>query len=213
MDRNTPEYQRYDKLGPKIAENLISHHFDAYYVKSTEEAKSLALSLVKNGDVISFGGSMTVNALGIISELKKTHKVLDRADAKTREESDEILRYALLSDTYFLGANAISEDGTLVNIDGNGNRVAALIFGPRSVIVIAGMNKVTKDVASAHIRAHTIAAPTNSQRFPIETPCKIDGTCHSCHSLACICNHIVETRNSRPKGRIKVILVGENLGM
>ncbi len=213
MERTTPEQKRYDLLGPKVTENLRAHYFDAYYVKTKEEARELALGLVPEGDVISFGGSVTVEAVGILEELRKTHTFIDRESAKTPEERIETMRRALLSDTYFMSSNAISADGTLVNIDGNGNRAAALIYGPKSVIILAGMNKVCADVEAAHIRAHTVAAPTNAQRFNIDTPCKADGRCHSCHSPQCICNQIVETRGCREKGRIKVILIGENLGM
>jgi L-lactate utilization protein LutB len=124
------------------------------------------------------------------------------------------MRQALLCDTYLTSSNAISEDGQLVNIDGNGNRVSAMIFGPRQVIVIAGMNKVVKTAEDAMVRARTIAAPLNMQRFPqAETPCQETGACGNCVSAGCICNYLVITRACKPPGRIKVILVGEDLGL
>ncbi len=213
MERKTAKYIRYDAMGPKVAENLRAHHFDAYYVETAEEAKTLLLSLVQQGETVAYGGSQTLDALGVIPELKKTHEVIDRESARTPDERTEIMRRSLLADNYLMSSNAISADGTLVNIDGNGNRVAALVYGPRSVVIVAGMNKVCADVASAHVRAHTVAAPTNAARFDVKTPCKADGMCHSCHSPQCICNHILETRNSRPAGRIKVILIGDDFGM
>lgn len=213
MERNTPEQIRYDLAGPKVAKALSAHHFESYYVKTKAEAKALALSLIPKGDVVSFGGSVTAEEIGVLDELKNTHKMIDRTLAKDRSESIEIMRQGLLCDTFVTSSNAISADGTLVNIDGTGNRVAAMTFGPKSVIVLAGMNKVCADIESARKRARTVAAPTNVQRFNVDTPCKIDGLCHDCHSPECICTYIVETRNSRPAGRIKVILIGENLGM
>ena len=214
MERSTPKEIRYDKAGPKVVEALKARHFYAYYVSTKEEATALACSLVPKEHVVSYGGSQTADALGIIEKLSAAGNViLDRSSAKTPEERFQILRRALLCDTYIMGCNAISEDGILINVDGNGNRVGALTFGPESVIVLVGMNKLCKDRDAAYQRARTIAAPTNSQRFPINTPCKIDGVCHNCSSPDCICNIITEVRGCRIPGRIKVILIGEDLGM
>ena len=118
----------------------------------------------------------------------------------------------LTANVFITGANALSLDGQMVNIDGNGNRVAATIFGPDSVVVIAGMNKVMDDLDSAITRARTVAAPINQQRFGLNNPCTVTGSCADCKSETCICNHIVVTRHCRPVGRIKFILVGEELG-
>jgi len=124
-----------------------------------------------------------------------------------------MMRQALLCDTYLCGTNALSEDGQLVNVDGNGNRVAAMIYGPTQVIVVAGMNKVVKTVKDAYIRARTIAAPLNVQRFPkAVTPCNETGACADCTGAGSICSYIVTTRLCKPAGRIKVILVGKSLG-
>ena len=123
------------------------------------------------------------------------------------------MKQCLGADVFLTGANAISLDGQMVNIDGNGNRVAAIVYGPDSVIVIAGMNKVTDTLESAVTRARTVAAPMNKQRFDTPTPCAVTGACADCKSEACICNQILITRNCRPAGRIKFILVGEELGL
>ena len=119
----------------------------------------------------------------------------------------------MFADVFLTGANALSMDGQMVNIDGMGNRVAAIIYGPGSVLVIAGMNKVMDTLEAAINRARTVAAPMNKQRFDSVTPCGVTGTCADCKAEACICNHIVVTRHCRPAGRIKFILVGEALGL
>ena len=116
------------------------------------------------------------------------------------------------ADVFLTGANAISLDGQMVNVDGSGNRVAAIIYGPKTVLVVAGMNKVVETLEDAVTRARTIAAPMNQQRFMLNTPCTKTGTCADCKSEECICNQIVITRHCRPGGRIKFVLVGEELG-
>ncbi len=214
MKNNTPNAARNELLALKTVKALNQKGFSAFYAETREEAVSVAMSLVGNGDVISFGGSITTDSLGVIRKLEDAgHSVIDRTKAKCREEYIEIMRQALLCDTFITGCNAISADGTLVNIDGTGNRVAAMTFGPKSVIILAGVNKITADLDSAHHRARNVAAPTNAQRFDINTPCKKDGLCHSCSCPDSICTYIVETRASKPAGRIKVIIIGEEIGM
>ena len=145
--------------------------------------------------------------------IKAHNPVLDRDTAKTPEERMEIMRKGLTCDTFIMGTNAATQDGQLYNIDGNGNRTAALIFGPKQVIVIVGMNKVEPTLEAAISRARSTAATINAQRFGIPTPCNANGMCADCLSPKSICNQMVRTRrNSGPQGRIKIILVGENLG-
>ncbi len=211
-ERTNPLEKRFDKLGPRVAEALKRRHFDAYYCPTKEEALEKVLSLIPATDTVAWGGSLTLAQLGILERVKQTNPVIDRATASTPEEGRELMRQALLCDTYLMSSNAISEDGQLYNIDGNGNRVAALIFGPKSVIVVAGMNKVTKTIEDAEVRARTVAAPINAQRFPNETPCNITGTCADCLSKTSVCASMVRTRLCRPAGKIKVVLVGEELG-
>ena len=208
-----PRKIRYDKAGPAVAENLKKRHFDAYYCSTREEAVAKVLELIPQEDVVSWGGTMTVDELGIKQLLaEREQKVLDRDTAKDMPERMAIMRAGLTCDTFLTSSNAITQDGELFNIDGNGNRVAAMCFGPKSVVVIAGMNKVTDDLESAVTRARTVAAPINQQRFGLNNPCTVTGTCADCRSETCICNHIVVTRHCRPVGRIKFILVGEELG-
>lgn len=208
----TPEQIRNDKLGEQVVKALKSRNFDAYYCATKEEATKQILSLIPAEDVVSWGGSKTMEMLGIISSVKNTNKVIDRDTAKTPEEKIEIMRKALLCDTYLCSVNGMSEDGVLINIDGNGNRVAATIYGPKSVIMSVGMNKIVKTEADALSRARNIASPINAQRFEIDTPCQKTGECANCKSTQSICNVIVTTRLCKPAGRIKIVLVGENLG-
>lgn len=210
--RTKPMEKRYDKLGPKVAEALKRRHFDAYYCPTAQEAAARVLALIPEGDVVSWGGSETIAQLGILPKVRETNPVIDRDTAKSPEERMELMRKALLCDTYLMSSNAISEDGQLFNIDGNGNRVGALVFGPKSVIVVAGMNKVAPDTEAAWTRARYIAAPANAQRFQVETACMATGTCGDCLSQSSICASLLRTRICRPAGRIKVVLVGEELG-
>ena len=204
---------RNEKLGAGLIKALSLRHFDAYYCASSSEAAEKILSLIPQTDVVSWGGSVTMEALGVIDRVKKGGwRVIDRSTAQSQEEKIEIMRRALLCDTYLTGANAISEDGEIVNVDGNGNRVAAMTFGPKSVIVACGMNKVVKTAEDAISRARNTAAPVNAQRFDIRTPCKTTGSCADCKSTDSICSYIVRTRLCKPAGRIKVVLIGEALG-
>jgi L-lactate utilization protein LutB len=205
---------RYNKLGPKVVQAFKTRFFDAWYFPESAKAREHVLSLIPKGDVISWGGSFTVEVLGI-KELarERGYEVIDRDSAKSPEERVQLMKKALTCDTFLTSSNAISEDGQLVNIDGGGNRVAAMIYGPRQVIVVAGMNKVAKTLEDAVVRARTIASPINHQRFGnLATPCNETGTCHDCKSADSFCTYIVTTRMCKPAGRIKVVLIGEDFG-
>jgi len=212
---STPIELRNQKLGAQVVKALKSRFFDAVYVDDSAAALEKILTLIPKDHVVSWGGSQTLDEIGIKPRLEQDgYKVIDRDKAPNREERVELMRQALLCDTFLTGCNAISEDGQLVNIDGFGNRVAAMIFGPRQVIVIAGMNKVAKTLEDAVVRARTIAAPLNTQRFPNnKTPCNETASCMDCKSPDSICSFMVTTRLCKPAGRIKVILVGEDLGL
>lgn len=203
---------RYDKLGERVVKALKNRQFEAFYVENRYQAVEKVLELIAEGNSVSWGGSATLKEIGLIDKLyenKDKYKLLDRANPKPGED---IARMAFSCDTYLASSNAISEDGQLVNVDGNGNRVAAMIFGPKSVIIVAGLNKVAKTLDDAIARARTIAAPTNCQRFDKKTPCNVTGACGDCKGEDSICSNVVIARTSNIKGRIKVILVGENLG-
>ena len=215
MEIPIPMQTRYDKLGPKLVKALEGRFFEAWYFTETSDAVEKVFSLIPKTDTVSWGGSLTVAGLGITAMVsERGYKVIDRDKASSPQERTELMRQALLCDTFLTGTNAISEDGQLVNIDGFGNRVAAMTFGPRQVIVVTGMNKVVGTVMDAFTRAKTIAAPANMQRFPnLKTPCNANGACGDCVSEDCICSFVVRTRVCKPKGRIKVILIGKDLGL
>lgn len=208
-----PRKMQYDKAGPKVAEALNKRYFEAYYCSGRDEALEKILELIPQGHVVSWGGATTVDELGVKDALRQRGQaVIDRDTAKDARERQEMLKKALTCDTFLMGSNAVSADGQLVNIDGTGNRVAALCFGPSQVIVVAGMNKVAGDLDGAMRRAREVAAPINAQRFQLKTPCSVNGLCADCRGSDSICAQIVTTRMCKPAGRIKVILVGEDLG-
>lgn len=204
--------QRNDKLGPLVVKALEARRFEAYYCATAQEALCKIMELIPADHTVAWGGSATMEQLGVIEAVRRERKVIDRETAKTPQEKVQMMREGLLSDTFLLGANALTEDGELYNIDSNGNRVAALTFGPKSVIVAVGMNKVVRGEAAAWERCRSIAAPVNMQRFGLNTPCTLTGRCADCKSADSICNVFVRTRLCKPAGRIKVVLVGENLG-
>ncbi len=206
--------KRYDKAGPQVVQALQRRHFDAAYVSTKEEAKALLLPLFDTEQSVAFGGSQTLGELGLIPALKERGvPVIDRDLAKTPEERKALMKQGLLCHTFLMSANAISKDGQLVNLDGNGNRVAPLIYGPDRVIVCAGMNKVMPSLEDAIRRVRSIAAPENAQRFSLNTPCQSTGQCQDCLCEDSICAQMVITRLCRPKKRIFVLLIGEDLGM
>lgn len=209
-----PMKSMYDKSGPTLVKALEKRQFEAYYCSTAAEAVEKVLSLIPAGDTVSWGGVMTVDELGIKERLyQRGQPLIDRDTARTPKERMSMLHQSLTCDTFLMSSNAISKNGELVNIDGTGNRVAALCFGPKQVIVVAGMNKVMGDLESAIARARNVAAPANAQRFPVKTPCTATGQCVDCTSTDCICAQMVITRICKPAGRIKVVLVGENLGL
>ena len=204
----------YSKRGEILVKNLRNRHFDAYYCENKAQALEKALELIPVGSSVAWGGALSAQQIGLMEAIKKgDYTAIDRDTAKNPEERVRIMKSGLLADVFITGANALSLDGQMVNIDGNGNRVAPIVYGPDSIIVIAGMNKVMDSLDAAMIRARTISAPLNKQRFDLQTPCEITGACGDCKSEGCICNQILITRHCRPAGRIKFILVGEDLGL
>lgn len=203
----------YDKRAKVLVKNLQSRHFEAYYCANREEALRKALELIPKGATVGWGGALSAQQIGLMDALNAgEYNAIDRDKAATPQEREALMKKCLLADVFVTGANALSLDGQMVNIDGNGNRVAAIVYGPESVVVIAGMNKVEDTLEAAVTRARTVAAPMNKQRFALETPCEVTGTCADCKSDGCICNQILITRNCKPAGRIKFVLVGEELG-
>lgn len=211
-DMNVRE-MRNEVLGKRVVKALESRNMEAYYVKTKEEALAKALELIPEGSSISWGGTMSAKEIGLTDALHKgNYDVYDREQVETREEKEKIARQALNCDFFIGSTNALSEDGVLVNVDGNANRVAAFAYGPKNVLLIVGMNKVVKTEADAMSRARNEAAPINAQRFGVDTPCVKNGSCFNCKSPQCICCQILITRFSKVPKRTKIILVDENLG-
>ena len=209
----TPQEQRNERLAKTVIKNLQRRHIEAFYCPTGAEAVKKVSELIEDGSSVTWGGTMTVRDLGIPQVLKDrgTLEVLDRDLVTTPEEKQTMYLRAFSVDVYLSSANALSEDGVIVNIDGNGNRVAAITWGPKKVIFVIGLNKVAQNVEAALARARSTASPINAARFDIKTPCQQDGVCHNCNSVDSICNYVHFLRNS-PRGRHTVVLVGEELG-
>lgn len=202
--------KRNDLLAQKIIKGLESRNMQGFYAKSKAEALSIALGLIPAGSSVTMGGSVSAREIGLVDALKVgDYKFIDR-DLSDDKRAAALAAYDV--DFFLSSCNAMTEDGVLVNIDGNANRVSAIAFGPRKVLFIVGMNKVCKDVDSAIKRARNIAAPVNAQRFGLSTPCSKTGSCMDCKSPDTICCQFLVTRYSRHDDRIYVILVNDNLG-
>ncbi|MBQ7691759.1 MAG: lactate utilization protein [Muribaculaceae bacterium] len=209
----TPIELRNRRLGEHLIAQLRRRNIEGYYCETAGEAVERVQSLIADGSSVTWGGSMTIRDMGLTQALhnRGTLRVIDRDKAPDRETAAQMYLEAFSADVYLSSANAISEDGVIVNIDGNGNRVAAITWGPKKVIFVIGVNKVAQSVEAAVARARSTASPTNASRFGIATPCQTDGVCHNCHSPQCICNYVHLLRNS-PGGRHTVVVVGEPLG-
>ena len=202
--------KRNELLAQKVIKGLASRNMTGYYAADRQEALKQALELIPEGSTVTMGGGMSVHEIGLVQMLVDgDYNFIDR-DKMTDKRAAMLAAYD--ADVYLMSANAMTEDGILVNIDGNANRVSALAQGPRKVIVIAGMNKVCDDVDGAMKRARNVAAPINAQRFGLNTPCAKTGACMNCKSPDTICCQFLITRYSKHPGRIHVILVNDNLG-
>ncbi len=202
--------KRNELLAQTVIKGLKSRNMTGYYAASKEEAKEIALSLIPEGSSVTMGGGMSVHEIGLVDALKNgNYNFIDR-DAYEDKRAAMLAAYD--ADVFLSSSNAITQDGILVNIDGNANRVSAIAQGPRKVVMIVGMNKVCDDWDGAMKRARNVAAPINTQRFGLSTPCTKTGTCMDCKSPDTICCQFLITRFSRHAGRIHVILVNDNLG-
>ena len=208
MDEN--RIKRNDLLAEQIIKGLESRNMTGYYAKSKEEALKMALDLIPEGSRVTKGGSMSVVEIGLEDAVKNgNYEYCDRAAMKDKREAE---LFAYSADVYLGSVNAITEDGVLVNSDGNSNRVSAYAYGPEKLVLIVGLNKVASDADAAMKRARNEAATINAQRFGLSTPCSKTGRCMDCKSPDNICCQLLITRFSKHKDRIHVILVNENLG-
>ncbi len=202
--------KRNEKLAEKIIKGLESRNITGYYAPNGEQAKKLALSLIPKGGTVTNGGVMSAHEIGLIKALQDGD--YNYVDRDTADDKQAAALAAYTADAFLTSANAITEDGIIINIDGNSNRISAIAYGPKKVIFIVGMNKVAKDEEAAMSRARNVAAPINAQRFGLNTPCSKTGSCADCLSPDTICCNFMTTRYSRHEGRMHVILVGESLG-
>ncbi len=208
MDANI--IKRNELLAQKVMKGLQSRNMTGYYAASKEDALKKALDLIPEGSSITMGGAMSAHEIGLVEAVKNDrYRFIDR-DAYEDKRAAMIAAYD--ADIFLSSANAMTEDGVIVNIDGNANRVSAIAQGPKKVIFIVGMNKICSDIDGAMKRARNVAAPINAQRFGLSTPCAKTGACMNCKSPDTICCQFLITRFSRHEGRIHVILVNENLG-
>ena len=193
-----------------IIKGLESRNMTGYYAATKEEALKKALELIPEGSSVTMGGAMSAHEIGLVDAVKNgNYNFIDR-DAMEDKRAAMLAAYD--ADVFLASVNAMTQDGVLVNIDGNANRVSAIAQGPKKVLFIVGMNKVCDDVDGAMKRARNVAAPINAQRFGLSTPCAKTGSCMNCKSPDTICCQFLITRFSRHKDRIHVILVNDELG-
>ena len=208
MNKNINE--RNEKLAKEVIKGLESRNMSGYWAASCEEALKQALALIPEGSSVTMGGARSAKEIGLFDALKEgNYNFIDRDEYEDKREA-MLLSYDV--DVFLSSANAMTQDGILVNIDGNANRVSAIAQGPKQVIFIVGMNKVCADLDAAMKRARNVAAPINAQRFGLSTPCSKTGACMNCKSPDTICCQFLITRFSRHAGRIHVILVNDGLG-
>lgn len=200
-------------LAQMVIKGLNRRNMTGEYCRTAEAAREAMKQYLVPGLTVSWGRSATLEEAGILDMFRNSPcTVYDRQSAKNPEESEELLRQSLFCDLFLLSANAVTADGMLVNLDGHASRISFMAFGPKKVVVVAGMNKVAPDLDTAIKRARNVAAPANALRIGTDTPCTKTGKCADCLSADCICCQMMITRRSREAGRIHVILVGEELG-
>ncbi|MCH5255702.1 MAG: lactate utilization protein [Lachnospiraceae bacterium] len=205
--------EAYALMAGTIIKNLEKRNMEGFYFETAAECVKSIISSIPDGSVISWGGSETIKEIGLMDAIHNNrYELIDRTAAKNPDEARQIYARTVLADYYLMSSNAITIDGELINIDGNGNRVACLINGPAHVIIVAGMNKIVTDVESGVARVRNMASPPNAIRLNKKIPCASTGHCNDCLAPECFCNQIVITRRSGHEGRIKVYLVGEELG-
>ena len=208
MDQNV--FHRNELLAQKVIKGLESRNMSGYYAADREEALRIALSLIPEGSTATMGGGVSVAEIGLVKALKEgNYNFIDRNEIADKRAA---MLAAYDADVYLASTNAMTDDGILVNIDGNANRVSAMCYGPKKLVLIVGMNKICPDLDSAMKRARSVAATANAQRFGLSTPCSRTGACADCKSIDTICCQFLITRFNRHKDRVHVILVNDSLG-
>ena len=209
----TPKQLAFQAAAESIIKNLNQRNMEGYFCEDSTACVKKILEIMEDGAVIGWGGSQSIAECGLMDAIHNgRYTLIDRMTAKTPEESRELYARTVMADYYLMSTNAITMDGELINIDGNGNRVACLIHGPKHVIMVVGMNKLVSNVEDGYRRVRDIATPANTKRLNKNTPCFHTGRCGDCLSPDCICNQVVITRRSGHAGRIKIFFVAEDLG-
>jgi len=213
MENTLPKQQYYENIANTIIKNFKKRQIEGYYCPNKACALQKALELIPKGSSISWGGSMTLIETGLLDAIQNNdYKIINRDLATNSNEQRKIYGEICCSDFFLMSTNAITIDGELINIDGRGNRVAFLCFGPQNVLILTGMNKIVSDIDSGFKRVRDIASSPNAIRLHRKTPCAITGKCEDCYSPDCMCGQFIITRRSGIPNRIKVILIGEELG-
>lgn len=213
MENILSKQKYYENIANTIIQNLSKRQMEGYYCKDKKTALEKSLELMPKGSSIAWGGSMTLLETGLMDAIQNgDYKIINRDLATNLDEQRKVYGEICTSDYFLMSTNAITLDGQLINIDGRGNRLAFLCYGPQNVIILTGMNKIVSDVESGFKRARDIAAPPNTVRLNRKTPCSVTGKCEDCYSPDCICGQFLVTRRSAVPDRIKVILIGEELG-
>lgn len=213
MEKLLPKQEYYENVANTIIKNLKKRQIEGYYCPDKKSALEKALEIMPKGSKIGWGGSMTLEEIGLIDAIRNgDYKAINREKATNSEELRKIYGDICCSDYFLMSTNAITIDGELINIDGRGNRVAFLCYGPQNVLILTGMNKIVSNIEEGINRTRNVAAPPNAIRLERKTPCAITGKCGDCYSSECMCGQFVITRFSLIPNRIKVILIGEELG-
>ena len=209
----TPKQLAFQAASESIIKNLNQRNMEGYFFENSADCVKAILNMMEDGAVIGWGGSQSVTECGLMDAIHNgNYTLIDRMTAKTPDESRELYAKTVMADYYLMSTNAITMDGELINIDGNGNRVACLIHGPKHVSLVVGINKLVSNVEDGYRRVRDIASPANTRRLNKNTPCFHTGRCGDCLSPDCICNQVVITRRSGHAGRIKIFFVAEELG-
>ena len=213
MEKELAKQKYYENIANTIIKNFSKRQIEGYYCPDRISALQKAIDLIRKGASIGWGGSVTLEEIGLIEFIKNgDYKIVNRDLAKNPDEQRKIYGEICCSDFFLMSTNAITLDGELINIDGRGNRVAFLCYGPQNVLILTGMNKVVSNIEEGLNRTRNIAAPPNAIRLNKKTPCAVTGKCEECYSPECMCGQFVITRRSGVPNRIKVILIGEELG-
>ena len=212
MEELSVKKKYYETVSNTIIKNLAKRQIEGFYCLDKDDALNKTLEIMTEGSSIAWGGSMSLHEIGLMDVIKNgKYKIINRDKVQTEEERRKIYSEICMADYFLMSTNAITLDGELINIDGRGNRVAFLCYGPENVLIIAGINKIVKNIEEGISRTRNIAAPPNAIRLNKKTPCGIIGKCEDCYSPDCMCGQYVITRRSGIPNRIKVILVGEEL--